>query len=65
MTTLLIFTDLDGTLLDHHTYSFQPAKAAMQALKTFSIPCVINTSKTFVELIALREELNHQDAFMV
>lgn len=65
MTTLLIFTDLDGTLLDHHTYSFQPAQAAMQSLKTFSIPCVINTSKTFMELVALRKALNHQDPFIV
>lgn len=65
MTTLLIFTDLDGTLLDHHTYSFKPALATLQSLKTFSIPCVINTSKTFVELMSLRQELNHQDAFIV
>ena len=65
MTTLLIFTDLDGTLLDHHTYSFEPAQAAMQSLKTFSIPCVINTSKTFVELVELRKALNHQDPFIV
>ena len=65
MTTLLIFTDLDGTLLDHHTYSFKPALAALQSLKTFSIPCIINTSKTFAELASLRKELNHQDAFIV
>ncbi|NLQ17870.1 HAD-IIB family hydrolase [Marinomonas sp. M1K-6] len=65
MTPLLIFTDLDGTLLDHHTYCFQPALAAMRSLKTFSIPCVINTSKTFVELIELRKALHHQDPFIV
>ncbi|BFM47931.1 HAD-IIB family hydrolase [Marinomonas sp. THO17] len=65
MTSLLIFTDLDGTLLDHHTYSFAPAKSAMLSLKTFAIPCIINTSKTFHELLSLRKELNHLDPFIV
>ncbi|MGJ8646938.1 MAG: HAD-IIB family hydrolase [Marinomonas colpomeniae] len=65
MTSLLVFSDLDGTLLDHHTYSFEPALVALQSLKTLSIPCVINTSKTFHELISLRKELNHQDPFIV
>lgn len=65
MTSLLVFSDLDGTLLDHHTYSFQPALAALQSLKTFSIPCVINTSKTFNELLLLRKALQHQDPFIV
>ncbi|MFT2097645.1 HAD-IIB family hydrolase [Marinomonas sp. 2405UD66-6] len=65
MTSLLVFSDLDGTLLDHHTYSFVPAQTALQSLKTFSIPCVINTSKTFHELLSLREALDHQDPFIV
>ncbi|MBR7889222.1 HAD-IIB family hydrolase [Marinomonas sp. A79] len=65
MTTLLLFTDLDGTLLDHHTYSFQPAKATLESLKTFAIPCVINTSKTFAELLSLRQALEHQGPFIV
>ncbi len=65
MTSLLVFSDLDGTLLDHHTYSFEPARSALQSLRTFSIPCVINTSKTFQELISLRTALNHQDPFIV
>ncbi|ETX11911.1 mannosyl-3-phosphoglycerate phosphatase [Marinomonas ushuaiensis DSM 15871] len=65
MTSLLVFSDLDGTLLDHHTYSFDAARSALQSLKTFSIPCVINTSKTFKELIILRDELGHQDPFIV
>lgn len=65
MTSLLVFTDLDGTLLDHHTYRFDAAQSALLSLKTFSIPCIINTSKTFSELIPLRKELNHQDPFIV
>ena len=61
----ILCSDLDGTLLDHHTYSFKPAQAALQSLKTVSIPCVINTSKTFAELASLRKELHHQDPFIV
>ena len=30
---LLIFTDLDGTLLDHHSYSFQGAEESLQRLR--------------------------------
>jgi len=29
----LIFTDLDGTLLDHETYSFGPALPALNLIK--------------------------------
>ncbi|REG86458.1 HAD-IIB family hydrolase [Marinomonas pollencensis] len=65
MTRLLVFSDLDGTLLDHHTYSFQPAAQAFQALKTFTIPCILNTSKTYAELTQLRTELGHKDPFIV
>lgn len=65
MTQLLVFTDLDGTLLDHHTYSFHPALSTFQALQTFTIPCILNTSKTFAELNDLRQSLRHKDPFIV
>ncbi|GAB3477680.1 mannosyl-3-phosphoglycerate phosphatase-related protein [Marinomonas epiphytica] len=62
---MLVFTDLDGTLLDHHTYSFEPAIKALEALKKHQFPCILNTSKTYAELQALRVSLNHQDPFIV
>jgi len=65
MAHLLVFTDLDGTLLDHHTYSFQPALSTFQTLQTFTIPCILNTSKTFAELSELRKALKHKDPFIV
>ena len=40
---LLVSTDLDGTLLDHHTYEWQPALPAISALQAFSVPIVMNT----------------------
>jgi mannosyl-3-phosphoglycerate phosphatase len=46
----LVFTDLDGTLLDHDTYDFSPALPAMQRLKQAAIPIIPVSSKTLAEL---------------
>lgn len=54
---LLIFTDLDGSLLDHHSYSFEPAAAALQQIARRGIPLVINSSKTFAEIIPIQQAL--------
>ncbi|CUB02183.1 HAD-IIB family hydrolase [Marinomonas fungiae] len=64
-TTLLVFTDLDGTLLDHYSYDFSAASNALSSLKTLGIPCVLNTSKTYAELLELRQALHHKDPFIV
>ncbi len=65
MSQLLISTDLDGTLLDHHSYSAEPAEHELEALRRLHIPCILNTSKTFAELVELRPQLQHTDAFIV
>lgn len=62
---LLIFTDLDGTLLDHHTYSFDAAQLALEVLERLKIPWIPNTSKTFAELQPLRTQLDHRAPFVV
>ena len=54
-TKTIIFTDLDGTLLDHDTYSFEAAREMLGYLKAHKIPLVIVTSKTAAEV---RELLN-------
>jgi mannosyl-3-phosphoglycerate phosphatase len=46
----LIFTDLDGTLLDHHSYDFSPALPALQRLKARKISIIPVSSKTLAEL---------------
>lgn len=61
----VVVTDLDGSLLDHHTYSFAPAVDAMDRLRELGVPLVLNTSKTRAELHALREELGNSDPFIV
>ena len=57
----LVFTDLDGTLLNHHDYSFEPARPAIDSLIEQRIPIIFNTSKTQAESIKLarRIGINH------
>jgi len=55
---VLVFTDLDGTLLDHDDYSFVAAQPALSRLSELNIPVIPNTSKTLAELETLSEALN-------
>ena len=61
---LLVFTDMDGSLLDHHTYSHAPADKMLYALESDNIPVIANTSKTRAELEQLRLELNNENPFI-
>lgn len=61
---ILVFTDLDGTLLDHQTYSFDPARPALRLLRQKGIPLIICTSKTRAEIEAVRSVLNNIDPFI-
>lgn len=61
----LIFTDLDGSLLDHHSYSFKPAAGMLKKLELQGIPVIPITSKTMAELLPLREQLNNPHPFIV
>ena len=46
----VIYTDLDGTLLDHVTYTFHPALDALELIEKKKIPLIISTSKTRPEI---------------
>ena len=61
---LIVFTDLDGTLLDHETYSFEPALPALDVLKEKNIPLVLCTSKTRAEIEPLRNQLKNIHPFI-
>ncbi|MGB2374896.1 MAG: HAD hydrolase family protein, partial [Porticoccaceae bacterium] len=61
----LIFTDLDGSLLDHDSYSFEPAKNLLLELESAAIPVIPITSKTFAEVKNLRIKLGNQHPFIV
>lgn len=62
---LLITTDLDGTLLDHHDYHFDPVLPVLDRLRAADIPLVANTSKTRSEWLAMREQFQNEDAFVI
>ncbi len=60
----VIFTDLDGTLIDHDTYSYDNALKTIQSIKQKKIPLIICTSKTRAEIEKFREKLDIKDPFI-
>ncbi|QFU76731.1 HAD-IIB family hydrolase [Halioglobus maricola] len=65
MTGRLVFTDLDGTLLDHHSYSFAPALPALEQLAQLGVPVIPTTSKTRAEIESIRMALGNEHPFIV
>ena len=61
----IIFTDLDGSLLDHDNYSHKAADALLQELEHDKIPVIFTTSKTRAEVLSIREKLNNQHPFII
>ena len=61
----VVFTDLDGTLLDHSSYSFEAARPALEDLRARRIPVVFCTSKTRAEVEEIRPRLRNHDPFVV
>jgi len=61
----VIFTDLDGTLLDAETYSYEAARPALAMLKKRQIPVVLCTSKTRAETEAIARRLGLKHPFIV
>lgn len=53
----VVFSDLDGTLLDHLDYTYEPALDALQQLKARNIPLILASSKTRAEMQPIGEEL--------
>lgn len=58
---ILIFSDLDGTLLGHDDYSWAPAKPALDALKARGCGVILASSKTAAEIAPLRAEMGLGD----
>jgi mannosyl-3-phosphoglycerate phosphatase len=65
MSMLIVYTDLDGTLLDANDYSFAPAQRALHLLEEKGIPLVFCTSKTRAEVELWRERLGNHHPFIV
>lgn len=64
MKKLIIFTDLDGTLLDADTYVFDPASPALRLLREKDIPLIICSSKTRSEIMHYRKKLDNRHPFI-
>lgn len=54
---LLVFSDLDGTLLDHETYGWEKARPALRRLAVLGAPVVLATSKTAAETVVLQAKM--------
>ncbi|BAI90985.1 MULTISPECIES: HAD-IIB family hydrolase [Limnospira] len=62
---LLIFTDLDGTLLNSDDYGYHGAITAIADLQQQQIPIIPVTSKTRAEVEVLSTEIGLTDSFIV
>ena len=51
-----VFTDIDGTLLNHKNYSYGNLKKFIKKIKN-SVQIIFNTSKTFSEIINIQKQL--------
>lgn len=61
----VIFTDLDGSLLDARTYSFVDAMPALTVLRKEGIPLILCSSKTRAEIEVYRKRLDNRHPFIV
>lgn len=64
MKKIVIFTDLDGTLLDDSTYSFEAARPALTLARQNDVPVVICSSKTRGEIEYYRRILDNSHPFV-
>ena len=62
--SLVVFTDLDGTLLNHHDYQWREAEPAVERLRRLGAPLILNSSKTRSEMESLRRELGNSHPFV-
>ena len=62
---LIIFTDLDGSLLNHDDYSYTDALPSLKRIKKQKIPLIFTTSKTRAEIEPLQEEIGIKEPFIV
>jgi mannosyl-3-phosphoglycerate phosphatase len=57
----IIFTDLDGTLLDHNTYQYSEALSALELIKKHGIPLILTSSKTKEEMEGYQKSIGIEE----
>jgi mannosyl-3-phosphoglycerate phosphatase len=60
----IFFSDLDGTLLDHDSYSWAAAEEALAEIERRRLPLVLVSSKTRAEMEVLRRKLGNGHPFV-
>lgn len=65
MTALILFTDLDGTLLNGESYDYAAALPVLETLKQQGVPVIPVTSKTRAEVVTLIQQIGLTDPFVV
>lgn len=55
---------MDGTLLDHESYSYEASLPAIRKLRAHEVPLVLCSSKTRSEILVLWTELGLRDPFI-
>lgn len=64
MQKTILFSDLDGTLLDETSYSFRAAQPALNLVHERAIPLVLCSSKTRAEIEAIRQAMGNAHPFI-
>ena len=64
MVKLIIITDMDGTLLEAGSYSFDTALPALELVRERNVPLVVCSSKTRTEIEHYRERFGNTDPFI-
>ena len=62
---MIVFTDLDGTLLDSRDFSFEAALPTLRRLRELAVPVIPVTSKTLAEIEPLSEMLGLPGPFII
>lgn len=65
LSRFLVFSDLDGSLLDHFNYRFDAALPVIDRLEKIGIPLILASSKTSAEMLELREALGNRHPFII
>jgi mannosyl-3-phosphoglycerate phosphatase len=60
----IVFTDLDGTLLDAETYSWEAAQEALLLCRQQGVPVVLASSKTGAEMEIIHDDMGLTDPFI-
>lgn len=64
MSDVIVFSDLDGTLLDSADYSFAAALPALETMRARGVPLILCSSKTRAEIELYRRRMENDHPFI-